>query len=256
MRDSLSLCTRRRALLLALLGSLPLQGAAADAVRIVTEELPPYNMTRDGKITGLSTEVVQAVLDEVGLRGNIQSMPWARAYDIALNADNVMIYSITRTPQREKLFKWVGVIAPTRWFLFSVPERRIELKHLADARKLQIATVNEDAGEQYLIANGFALGKNLQSSNRYELNYEKLRLGRVDLWIANELNAYYLVRETGADPATALARALPLPDLAGEAGLDMAFSLKTPDAMVERFRRALETIKKNGTYDRLQKKWL
>jgi polar amino acid transport system substrate-binding protein len=36
----------------------------------------------------------------------------------------------------------------------------------------------------------------------------------------------------------------------------MAFSLKTPDDLVERFRQGLETIRKNGTYDTILKKWL
>jgi len=245
-----------RALLLAALACLSMRVSAADVLRIVTEELPPYNMTQNGQVTGLSTEVVRAVLKEAGVQGSIQSMPWARAYDIALNAENVMIYSITRTPQREKLFKWVGVIAPTHWYLYAKPGKNVQLKNLEDARKYQIATVNEDAGEQYLVAKGFATGKNLQSSNKYELNYEKLKLDRVDLWISNELNALYLVRQAGDDPAKMITRALALPDLGTEGGLDMAFSLKTPDAVVERFRKALETVKKNGTYDGLQKKWL
>jgi polar amino acid transport system substrate-binding protein len=245
-----------RAWLLASLACLSLGAVAADELRIVTEELPPYNMTQNGQITGLSTEVVRAVLKEAGVQAPIQSMPWARAYDIALNNENVMIYSITRTPQREKLFKWVGVIAPTNWYLFSRADKNIKLKKLDDARSLQTATVNEDAGEQYLVGKGFALGKNLQSSNKYELNYEKLKLGRVDLWVANELNALYLVRQAGDDPAQVLVRALPLNDLGSTGGLDLAFSLKTPDAVVDRFRKALETIKRNGTYDSLQKKWL
>jgi len=247
---------RRLALLLPVLAALPFP-AAAQELRILTEELPPYNMTQNGQVTGLGTEVVQAVLKEAGMGGTaIQVLPWARAYDIALNDENVLIYSIARTPQREKLFKWVGVIAPTHWYLFSLSERRLPVKTLEDARRYQIATVNEDAGEQYLVAKGFQIGLNLQSSNRYELNYEKLRGGRVDLWISNELNAMYLVRQAGDDPARSVLRAVALTDLGSEAGLDMAFSLRTPDAVVERFRKALETVKKNGTYESLQKKWL
>ena len=41
-----------------------------------------------------------------------------------------------------------------------------------------------------------------------------LRLGRVDLWISDELNAVYLVRQAGEDPAKVITRVLPLPDLA------------------------------------------
>lgn len=232
--------------------------AAAGELRIVTEELPPYNMTQGGQVTGMSTEVVQAVLKDVGMPAPaIQSMPWARAYDIALNSENVLIYSITRTPQREKLFKWVGVIAPTQWYLFSRTGRSLPaIRSVEEARKHQIATVNEDVGEQYLVSKGFVIGKNLQSSNKYEFNYEKLKLGRVDYWIANELNATWLSRQAGDDPERMLVRALPLPDLMQDDGLNMAFSLKTPDAVVERFRKSLEAIRRNGTYDAIKRKWL
>ncbi|HEX3140530.1 MAG TPA: transporter substrate-binding domain-containing protein, partial [Rhizobacter sp.] len=205
--------------------------------------------------TGLSTEVVQALMKEAGVYGEIQCMPWARAYDIALHDENVLIYSIARTPQREKLFKWVGLTASANWYLYARTDRHIHLDRLEDARPYQTATVNEDAGEQYLVDKGFAIGKNLQSSHKYEQNYEKLQLGRVDLWISDELNAAYLARQAGEDPKV-ITRVLPLPDLSADGGLGMAFSLKTPDAVVERFRKALETIKKNGTYERIQKKWL
>jgi polar amino acid transport system substrate-binding protein len=252
----MSVPSSSRRLACCLLGMLPLL-VAAQSLRIVTEELPPYNMTLNGQVTGLGTEVVQAVLKEAGLADTpIQVMPWARAYDIALNQENVLIYSITRTPQREKRFKWVGVIAPTRWYLFSLGGRTLPVKTLDDARRYQTATVNEDAGEQYLVDKGFKLGQNLQSSNRYERNYEKLKGGRVDLWIANELNATWLARQAGDDPARILQRALALPDLGSEGGLDMAFSLKTPDALVERFRKGLDAIRRNGTYESLQRKWL
>jgi len=36
----------------------------------------------------------------------------------------------------------------------------------------------------------------------------------------------------------------------------MAFGPKTPDALVERLRKALVKIKDNGSYDALKKKWL
>ena len=245
-----------RAMLLTALTCFWLPALASTDIHIVTEELPPFNMTRGGQLTGMGTEVVQAVLKEIGVRTGIQSMPWARAYDIALHSENVLIYSIARTAQREKLFKWVGVIAPTHWYLYARAGKPLQLDHFDDARKYQIATVKEDAGEQYLISKGLAIGKNLQSSNKNEYNYEKLKQGRVDLWISNELNALYLVRQAGDDPAKTMVRALGLPDLGGNEGLNMAFSLKTPDAVVERFRKGLETIRKNGTYDAISKKWL
>ena len=248
---------RRLSVALALLvAAANASSASAHALTVVTEELPPYNMTVNGTLTGMGTEVVQAVLAEAGEQARIQSMPWARAYDIALNSENVLIYSIARTPQREALFKWVGVIAPTRWFLFSLPGTHFDLKNLDDARRYQIATVKEDVGEQYLIGNGFVIGQNLQSSNRYEHNYEKLKAGRVDLWISNELNAHYLVRQASGNPNDFAVPQLSLDDLGGANGLCMAFSHNTPDEVVERFRKALARVRADGRYDAIAAKWL
>lgn len=230
--------------------------SAAPSLRIVTEELPPYNMTQDGKLTGMSTEVVQAVLREIGQNASIQAMPWARAYELALNDPNVLIYSIARTPAREQLFHWVGAIAPTQWFIFSLSERPIELNSLDDARAHQIATVNQDVGEQFLVSKGFRIGKELQSSTKYEHNYRKLKVDHVELWISNELNAMYLTRQNGEDPEKVLVRSLPLPELTSQEGLSMAFSRNTPVETVEKFRSGLDTIRRNGVYDAIMRKWL
>lgn len=229
---------------------------AEPALRIVTEELPPYNMTQNGKVTGMSTEVVQAVLKEIGVEASIQPMPWARAYELALNESNVLIYSIARTPAREQLFQWVGAIAPTQWYIFSLAERPVKLISLNDARGHQIATVNQDVGEQYLISKGFRIGEELQSSTKYEHNYRKLKVDHVELWISNELNALYLTRQNGEDPDKVLIRSLPLPDLTSEEGLSMAFSRNTPVQTVEKFRSGLDTIRRNGVYDAIMRKWL
>lgn len=229
--------------------------AEATTLRILTEEFPPYNYTEAGEITGFSTAVVHAVLDEIGMRGEIQSMPWVRAYETAQNSEGVLIYSIGRNPQREHLFKWVGVIAPVQHYLYSLRERNLKFNNLDEARQYQIGAVTEDVGEQYLLSKGFLKGKNLQSSVKYETNYEKLKLGRVDLWVMTELVAAYLAREAGDDPAQVLSPSYAIDDLVGD-GYYMAFGTKTSDALVERFRKGLETIKRNGTYDALTKKWL
>lgn len=189
------------------------------------------------------------------MEGDFQSLPWARAYETASTRDSVLIYSIGRSPQREKLFKWVGVIAPTQYYLFSLAQRKLHLDRLDQAKTLQIATVNEDVGEQFLLSKGFVKGQNLQSSAKYELNYEKLKRGRVDLWITSELTAVYFARQAGDEPAQTLERSYSIAELSSD-GYYMAFGVQTPDALVERLSKALAIIKSNGTYDALKKKWL
>lgn len=229
---------------------------AEEPLRVVTEELPPYSMLRNGKVTGMSTEVVEAILKQAGLSAPIQSMPWARTYDIALHAENVLIYSLTRTVEREPLFQWVGSIASSRLYLYSLAARPVVLNSLDEARDYQIGTVKNDVSEEFLIDQGFAVGKNLQSSNKYESNYEKLKLGHIDLWVSNELNAHYLARESGSDPAFRLVPSLLIPQFSQADGLYLACSLNTPAATVERLRAALVAIKANGEYAAILRRWM
>ncbi|TVT51062.1 MAG: transporter substrate-binding domain-containing protein [Denitromonas halophila] len=234
--------TRRLAAVVLAAWLLP---AGAQSIRVVTEEYPPYNFTKDGVVSGVSTAVVRAVLAEAGLDAQIQLMPWARAYELALHTENVLIYSIARSPAREDLFKWVAQVAPSAWFLYSYRGREVPLKTLEDAKRYRIATVYQDVSEQFLLGNGFDREHSIQSSNRYAYNYEKLKQGRVDLWIVNGVVADHLVREAGDDPDTQLKAELKLDEIASN-GLYMAFSLATPDAVVERCRQAFERLRRAG----------
>jgi polar amino acid transport system substrate-binding protein len=110
-------------------------------------------------------------------------------------------------------------------------------------------------GEQYLVSKGFRIGTELQSSNKYEQNYRKLKVDHVELWISNELNALYLTRQNGEDPEKLLIRSLELPELS-QGGLSMAFSVGTSAETVEKFRSGLEAIRRNGVYDDILRKWL
>ena len=83
--------------------------------------------------------------------------------------------------------------------------------------------------------------------------YLKLKEGRIDLWIIDEQVAAYIARQAGDEPASVLIRALKLDNFSS--GHYMAFSRHTPDAQVERVRKALETLRQNGQLDAIYRKW-
>ena len=68
----------------------------------------------------IGTEVVKKILKRAKLDYKLGIYPWARAYQMALDAPNVLIYSIARNDKRETLFKWVCVIAPCHGYLYRV----------------------------------------------------------------------------------------------------------------------------------------
>src|SRR3990170_301996 len=118
----------------------------AEPVRVFTEEFPPFSFTENGKITGMSTEVVEAVLKQSKIEFVIESFPWARTLQNTQERTGALIYSLGRQPKRENLFKWIGVIVPANQLVFALKERTdIEITRIEDLRKYRIGTTLGDA---------------------------------------------------------------------------------------------------------------
>ncbi len=222
--------------------------AEAEEIRIVTEDFPPYNYEENGKITGLSTKVVRSVLKEVGMNPEIRIYPWARAYKEALQQKNILIYSILRISEREKLFRWVGEIAVSQMCLFRLRERNdIKISSLEDAKKYKVGVTRETAPHHYFLDKGFEL-KEWEVVSRDELSIKKLVSRRIDLMPYYETPFIYKVEKLGYDP-NKFVKALSLKEASEK--LYMAFSRSTPDSTVEKFIKALDKIKTDGTYDKI-----
>ena len=238
-------------LFLALL--LVCSGVRATALQAVTEDYPPFSMIQpDGRVTGFSVELVRLLLARAGLVAEPQIMPWARAFAQAQGRPNVLIFSMGRLPEREALFEWVLTLLKTDLCLYSWQGRVRPVAKLEAARGLQIATVNGDSGERILVEHGFVVGQELQSSAHYSLNLEKLKAGRVDLWIANSAMAYHLVRQAGYDPQRDLTQVYCIPPYP----VYLAASLGTSPETVARLRAAFVTLQQDGTLAELRRRWL
>ncbi|HAT32272.1 MAG TPA: hypothetical protein DCW29_15915 [Janthinobacterium sp.] len=226
--------------------------AWAQVVTIVTEEYPPYNYQDPGskKILGMSTEVVQEAFKRAKVDYTIGIYPWARAYQMAQETPNVLIYSIGRNATREHLFKWVDIIAPYDVYLFRLASRpEIAVADIADLKKFKIGAVRDDVRAQYLDKKG--VGMDLVSKDG--LNAKKLASETIDLFPIDELAMVALYKREGLDPSSVV-KVFKLNELS--AGLYVAFSQQTDDRLVHKIKTALEQMKSDGTYDKICAKYL
>lgn len=220
-------------------------------ITIGTEDFPPYSYIEKGQIKGLSTEVVQAVLKNIGVKAEIEIYPWARAFAMGRDEANHLLFSVSRTKERETLFKWIGTISPYNIYLFKLKSRKdIVISTLNDAKKYSTGSVPHDIKIEYLENKGFT---NIHYVSKDDYNIEKLVEGRVDIIPYDELGFTYKIKQLGHDP-NLFEKVFFLHDISKE--LYMAFGSKTDDNVVNMFKRGLETIKKNGTYERIRKKYL
>ena len=234
----LALCCLGGGLLLAPAMAQP---AEMPPIRVLTSEFPPYNYNYNGVLVGVSVDVVRAVLAEAGVQAEIESVPWARAYQRAQADANILIFSITRTVERESLFKWVGTIAPVDYSFFARKDRGLRLNSLDGARQFRIATAHDDVVDQLLDRLGFPHVEDVGGQGAYEQNVRKLLAGRVDLWGVATLPAIHFLQS--ADPQSRIERVGPISELDSE-GMYIAFGAKTADDVVAHFRHALERVKR------------
>jgi polar amino acid transport system substrate-binding protein len=159
----------------------------ADNIRVVTEHLPPYQVAENGQVVGGSSYLI---MKEVLKRANIQAtsevMPWARAYKIGLSRSDTIIYSITRSLERESLFKWIGQLHQMEYSFFSTKANQsVIIKTTRDALNYTVVSVRDSFEANSLQRLGFELGVNLILVVDYTTAWKMLEMQRADLFYGN-----------------------------------------------------------------------
>ncbi|KAA0009696.1 transporter substrate-binding domain-containing protein [Billgrantia pellis] len=194
-----------------------------------TEEYPPYNFKEaDGTITGRSTELLRAALDDAKLSADFRLLPWARAFTEAQLRERHCVYSTTRTPEREPLFTWVGPLTTSTWAAYTLADSAIEAASLDDLSELRVGSFREDAVGQFAARRGVPI---VVASAERE-NIARLRAGMIDAWVTGERTARFLAEEAGVE----LRRLFDFQ----EVELYLACHPSVPDPFIARLQAALD----------------
>jgi len=220
----------------------------ASGWEVMTEELPPFNYSENGKVVGISADLLVEICAKAGVsieRSDVKILPWARAYNTVQNKDRSVLFSMARTEQREKLFKWVGPIYQLEIGLIAPKKAGIQIASASDLKKYRIGTVIEGAPEQLLVKQGMELARLDRLSNP-ENNIKKLAAGRIDMFSFNVPTAKHLMKKQGLnidDYETVYSLK--------KAELYFAFNQEVSAKTIEALQDALKSLKENGDYARI-----
>ena len=222
---------------------------------IVTEQLPPFQMRVPDGIGGYVTEIIEASLAETNFSYDINIYPWARAYNLALYKKNTCVYSIARTPEREAMFQWTKPIATTNAsFVGLKSNKRIHINNLEDVKNYITAVIRDDISHQLLLENGFVEGEHFFLVNNPD-SLLKLLVTRknIDLVMIDYLTIKYRSAYSKLDPSlfTPYMHLNQKPLV-----FYLACSKSTASEIVNQLSKAINTIKANGTYQKIIDKWL
>lgn len=229
--------------------ALPL---ASDAViTLITEEWPPYNYVEQGRLTGVSVKIVQALQRELGRHDPIQVYPSMRASKILQTQPRTMMFSMFRTAQRETRYKWIGPIGRDAIYFYQRGGSPLLIRTLRDAKEVPVIA-SRQAG---LVFNTLtALGFTNLDATAYNSKqvYGKLLRGRAELAISDSpLGVRYLLTQMGV-PVEALQQT---PVKVVESDLYIAASLDFPDVEIAQWQQALDRLKARGELERLTRGW-
>jgi polar amino acid transport system substrate-binding protein len=248
MNKTRSLCLILLSVLLGFAVGAQAAGETA-ALKILTEENPPLNFSKDGEITGLATEVVRALVKRTGTDGKIRLVAWQEGYQALLEQPGVALFSTVMTAERKPLFQWVGPLAVLDTNLYALKGSGVAIANLDDARKVnKIATVAKYYSEQILQKEGFT---NTQSYPNREATVRELLDGKVQLLASSNLGMPAALKQVGGSMDDV--------EIAFTLSTDLfyiAFAKGTSPRLVARWQDALDGMKRDGSFAKIYARWL
>ena len=218
--------------------------------RIITEDLPPYNYKAGKEIKGISVDIVNLILDELGYKNEIiEVYPWSRGLKILESNKNAILFSTIYSKQRAKNYKFACPLIPSEVYFYKNKNNHIKIETFEDLKKIKrIGVVKDFYNHQKLKSLGFT---NLDISSYYKTAILKLVRGKVDLIVGNEINLYFnqpkqidisQLENTGL--------------LFNKSNLCIAFNNNFSDEEVQKWRDILKKLHDSGNYKKIYNKYL
>lgn len=222
----------RSLLLLVLLAAAP--AVRAETVNFVTENYPPFAYLEGKSATGAGVDQVRAIMEDVGVDYTIEIMPWARAYNQALNMPMTCAFVTAHNAQRDQLFKWVQPLLIDRNILIKHTGSDVHADSLAAARSYIVGTWRQDYTETLLREAGFP---KIDIANDFASTMRKLTSDRIDLMPISQ--SYFAKLKQQGEPIEAVT-------LLASQPMGIACQKDFPEALSGRMQAALDKLIADG----------
>lgn len=232
---------------LALVGLLLLAAPAVPAsdLTIYTTDYPPLSIVTDGKQdSGIGYELLQHAARLSGVNLDIRSeLPWKRAQQAVQKTANTCVYPLTRAPEREALFRWVGLLHRGQLGLFALNDSPAP-RSLAAATRLRIVVMLGTSAENRLKEHQLPYSTTRAPAESLLMLQEH----SVDLWAVHDIVARYYAAQQHMN----IKQVLPL----GSADSWLGCHRATTPLLANKLAAALAQLQQNGEAQRIARRYL
>lgn len=226
-----------------------LSAASAKNTRIVTVVEPPASfLDKNSLPSGYVVEIVEALKIIIGNEKKIEFVPEARAINISLEQENVLVFSLSRTSFREHLYHWVAPVMIKRWQVYALRGSDLKLNSLEFLRELPvIGVVRGDVREEWLINKGF---KNLHSVTHHLQNVKRLLAERAPVIVYDQTGLAYDSKKLEVDPSIFI----PLMTI-NKSVVHLVLSRHTSYRILAEWQKAFQQLKASGQLNEISQRW-
>lgn len=103
---------------------------AKQTIKLATESWPPFSYEKNGKITGLSTDIIYATFKKMGIKiSSNRVMPWVRTQNLGYYGKVDAVYTASINDERKKYMYFPDEpIIKSKWVLFIKKDNKDKLK--------------------------------------------------------------------------------------------------------------------------------
>lgn len=225
----------------------------AEPLQFVSEDLPPYHFIDEkGQPAGAFVDIVKATAKQAKVEYSIEVYPFSRALHLFKNNSNVLMFSLLKSPSREKEYLWLGKVFHNSAFLVALKANKPQLNSLAQAKHYSVGTIRGYFSEGYLKKAGFKEGENLSLSVKYQHLWKMLFNKRIDYVLTNTLSMKSELSQLNLKMGD-IEQTLELTDFPSE--LYLAGNLALNPSTAKALTKGLNVIKENGEYQAILKRW-
>lgn len=243
----LTLCALLLCMVPSMTPSLAPGVALAQDITILSGEWPPYT-GKDLKQYGVANEIATHAFLSAGYDPSYAFMPWARAEKDIMQGNALCSTAWSATKERQKWAVFSEPLAPMRNVVFYM-KGRLGVWDYEGPEQLKALRVGGIGG--YFYEKGFAEeGVKMDMTHTLESLVRKLYMGRVDVFVEDELVGWAVIRDLYPNELHKFASSVTPYHVTD---VRLMCSKKHPDtaAALEAFAKGLRRIKDEGLYDKI-----
>lgn len=208
---------------------------------------PPYEyLDENGNYKGFNVDIINAISIELGIDIELKPVEWNKAFSLLENGEVDAIQGVSYSKKRDLKYDFTNSILENQQIIF-VKSKNEFIKEISDLENLKVSIQKNDISSEF-----FDQLKNvtiLEYPSQYEA-VKALSEDKVDAFIGNRLTGLYFIQKKYKTKDYKI--------IGENISESTSYSIAVLDGnkeTLEELNKGLSIIKKNGTYDKIYKKW-